>query len=156
MNKISKVATIFLQCLLSVKVTGIADATAFFNALSDYYGRDFSNIHEMIVYCNDKLRPLLLEISYSSSYNHGEFIGIKSNLFGSDIFPSEPNIDKAAFWTLGFKRSKEYNICKATSDGPIPETEVLNLIISNTKYSKQYGMFLNAHFADKFIQFVQF
>lgn len=66
----------------------------------------------MIVYCNDKLRPLLLEISYSSSYNHGEFIGIKSNLFGSDIFPSEPNIDKAAFWTLGFKRSKEYNICK--------------------------------------------
>ncbi|KAH8584091.1 uncharacterized protein ELE39_002849 [Cryptosporidium sp. chipmunk genotype I] len=107
----SKVISLFIQCMLLVKVTSVKDANNFLKVLNENSKANFENIFELVNACNDELCSLLLEVVFTKEENGNEFIGIRSNI-NSNIDIESLNKEKFGFLNLGLKRIKDYHEIK--------------------------------------------
>ncbi|KAK9172477.1 hypothetical protein CmeUKMEL1_18650 [Cryptosporidium meleagridis] len=117
----SKVISLFIQCMLLVKVTSVKDANNFLNVLNENSRGDFENIFELVNACNDELCSLLLEVVFSRGDHENEFIGLRSNVHSNIESIENISKEKFGFLNLGLKKIKDYNEIK---DYPISFEEI--------------------------------
>ncbi|CUV06082.1 unnamed protein product [Cryptosporidium hominis] len=126
----SKVISLFIQCMLLVKVTSVKDANNFLNVLNENSRGDFENIFELVNACNDELSSLLLEVVFTKGDNENDFIGLRSNVHSNVESIESISKEKFGFLNLGLKKIKDYNEIKdilkliTEKDYPIPFEEI--------------------------------
>ncbi|OLQ16659.1 hypothetical protein ChUKH1_11430 [Cryptosporidium hominis] len=108
----SKVISLFIQCMLLVKVTSVKDANNFLNVLNENSRGDFENIFELVNACNDELSSLLLEVVFTKGDNENDFIGLRSNVHSNVESIESISKEKFGFLNLGLKKIKDYNEIK--------------------------------------------
>ncbi|KAJ1611347.1 hypothetical protein OIY81_781 [Cryptosporidium canis] len=108
----NKVVSLFIQCLLLVKVTTVKDASNFLNVLNENSGSGFDNIFELINACNDKLCTLLMEVVLAKGDNGVDLIGIKSNVNSETCDFINDSKDGFGILNLGLRKIKDSNKIK--------------------------------------------